>query len=111
MQALLEHASANFGRIDVLVCHAATNPYFEQPSDIPGNGFRKISDNAVNFGNFLIGMANHQMRTRRDGSFTIASPAGGLAGSPVIGAYDYWKAADIQLARNLAAGPGSYNIR
>ena len=39
------------------------------------------------------------------------SSIGGLRGSPVIGAYCISKAADMQLARNLAVEYGPYNVR
>ena len=51
------------------------------------------------------------MRERRDGAIIIISSIGGLRGSPVIGAYDISKAADMQLARNLAAEFGPDNVR
>ena len=38
-------------------------------------------------------------------------PLGGIKGSPVIGAYNVSKAADMQLARNLAVEWGEHNIR
>ena len=40
----------------------------------------------------------------KDGSIIIVSSIGGLIGSPVIGAYNISKAADMQLARNLDVG-------
>ena len=46
-----------------------------------------------------------------DGSIVIISSIGGLKGSPVIGAYNVSKAADIQLARNLAVEWGKHNVR
>jgi NAD(P)-dependent dehydrogenase (short-subunit alcohol dehydrogenase family) len=36
---------------------------------------------------------------------------GGLRGSPIIGAYNISKAADFQLARNLAVEYGPHNVR
>ena len=51
------------------------------------------------------------MVERRDGSVIIVSSIGGLRGSPVIGAYNISKAADLQLARNLAVEYGPHNVR
>jgi NAD(P)-dependent dehydrogenase (short-subunit alcohol dehydrogenase family) len=51
------------------------------------------------------------MKERRRGSIIIVSSIGGLRGSPVIGAYCISKAADMQLARNLAVEYGPHNIR
>ena len=51
------------------------------------------------------------MIERRDGAITIVSSIGGLRGSTIIGAYCISKAADMQLARNLAHEYGPHNIR
>src|SRR5437899_12365823 len=51
------------------------------------------------------------MRARKDGSIIIVSSIGGLRGSEVIGAYCISKAADMQLARNLAQELSPSNIR
>ncbi|HEX5688843.1 MAG TPA: SDR family oxidoreductase, partial [Roseiflexaceae bacterium] len=56
-------------------------------------------------------MCAPQMRERKDGSIIIISSIGGLRGTPVIGAYNISKAADMQLARNLAAEFGPDNVR
>ncbi|MEY2993624.1 MAG: hypothetical protein RL357_559, partial [Pseudomonadota bacterium] len=48
---------------------------------------------------------------RRAGSIVIVSSIGGLRGSPIIGAYCISKAADMQLARNLAVEFGPDNVR
>lgn len=111
LRALVDHAMSTFGKIDILVCNAATNPYYGALGDIPDDSFRKILENNVIANNWLIGMATPQMRARRDGAIIIVSSIGGLVGSPVIGAYNVSKAADMQLARNLAVEHGGYNIR
>lgn len=111
LQALVDHANTTFGQIDILVCNAASNPYYGALSDIPDDKFRKILDNNIIANNWLIGMVTPQMRDRQDGAVIIISSIGGLVGSPVIGAYNISKAADMQLARNLAVEHGAHNIR
>jgi NAD(P)-dependent dehydrogenase (short-subunit alcohol dehydrogenase family) len=51
------------------------------------------------------------MMARRAGSIIIVSSIGGLRGSASIGAYCISKAADLQLARNLAHEFGPHNVR
>ena len=51
------------------------------------------------------------MKERRDGAIIIVSSIGGLRGNAVIGAYNISKAADFQLARNLAHELSPDNIR
>jgi NAD(P)-dependent dehydrogenase (short-subunit alcohol dehydrogenase family) len=100
-----------FGRVDVLVCNAASNPYYGPLGGISDDQFRKILDNNVISNHWLIQMVVPQMIERKDGSIIIVSSIGGLRGSPVIGAYNISKAADLQLARNLAIEYGPHNIR
>jgi NAD(P)-dependent dehydrogenase (short-subunit alcohol dehydrogenase family) len=102
LQTLVDRTMEAFGRIDILVCNAATNPYFGPLGGITDEQFLKILTNNVLANNWLIGMVSPQMLERRDGAIIIISSIGGLRGSPVIGAYNISKAADFQLARNLA---------
>lgn len=111
LRALVAHAEGTFGKIDILVCNAASNPYYGPLADIPDDRFRKILDNNIVSNNWLIGMVLPQMRAQKDGAIIIVSSIGGFVGSPVIGAYNISKAADMQLARNLAVECGSDNIR
>jgi NAD(P)-dependent dehydrogenase (short-subunit alcohol dehydrogenase family) len=100
-----------FGRIDVLVCNAASNPYFGPQAGIADAQFRKILDNNIVSNHWLIAQVAPQMTAQRSGSIIIVSSIGGLRGSPVIGAYCISKAADMQLARNLAVEYGPHNVR
>jgi NAD(P)-dependent dehydrogenase (short-subunit alcohol dehydrogenase family) len=56
-------------------------------------------------------MVAPEMKERGEGSIVIVSSIGGLRGSTVIGAYCISKAADMQLARNLAHEYGKHGIR
>ena len=78
---------------------------------IEDDQFRKILENNVIANHWLINFVVPQMIERKDGSIIIVSSIGGLRGSPVIGAYNISKAADFQLARNLAVEYGPHNVR
>ncbi|MFT3804216.1 MAG: SDR family oxidoreductase [Burkholderiaceae bacterium] len=111
LENLVGQTQAQFGRIDILVCNAASNPYYGSLSGISDDQFRKILENNVIANNWLIQMVVPQMAERKDGAIIIVSSIGGLRGSNVIGAYNISKAADFQLARNLAVELGPDNIR
>jgi NAD(P)-dependent dehydrogenase (short-subunit alcohol dehydrogenase family) len=111
LQHLVNETRRAFGRIDVLVCNAASNPYYGPQAGIADDQFRKILDNNIISNHWLINMVVPEMKERRDGSVIIVSSIGGLRGSTVIGAYCISKAADMQLARNLAHEYGRHNIR
>ena len=111
LQGLIDQTMAAFGRIDTLVCNAASNPYYGPLGGISDEQFRKILDNNIVANHWLVSMVAPQMRERKAGSIIIVSSIGGLRGSSIIGAYCISKAADMQLARNLAVEFGPDNIR
>src|SRR6201990_1684336 len=98
-------------QIDILVCNAASNPFYGSQLDISDDAFGKILTNNIVANNWMIGMVAPEMKARKDGAIIIVSSIGGLRGSEVIGAYCISKAADMQLARNLARELGPSNIR
>jgi len=111
LQHLVDETRRALGRIDVLVCNAASNPYYGPQSGISDDQFRKILDNNIVSNHWLIAMVAPEMRARQSGSIIIISSIGGLRGSTQIGAYCISKAADMQLARNLAHEFGPDNVR
>ena len=111
LKNLVAATMSAFGKIDILVCNAASNPYYGPMSGISDDQFRKILENNVIASHWLIQLVVPQMVERKDGSIIIVSSIGGLRGTPVIGAYGISKAADFQLARNLAVEYGPDNIR
>ena len=108
---LVDESTRQLGRIDILVCNAASNPYYGPMAGIEDDQFRKILENNVIANHWLINFTAPQMLARKDGAIIIVSSIGGLRGSPVIGAYNVSKAADFQLARNLAVEYGPNNVR
>ena len=111
LQRLVDETRKAFGKVDVVVCNAASNPYYGPLAGIADDQFRKILENNVIANNWLISMVVPEMTERKDGAVIIVSSIGGLRGSTVIGAYNVSKAADFQLARNLAHEYGPANIR
>jgi len=106
-RAVLEH----FGRVDILVCNAAANPYFGPLSGLPDEAFQKIFQTNVQGPLWLCNALIPQMAERKDGAVILLSSIAGLLGNGAIGAYGISKAADAQLARNLAIEWGKDNVR
>ena len=111
LKELVDRTMAEFGRVDVLVCNAASNPYYGPMAGIADDQFRKILDNNVLSNHWLVQLIAPPMVERGEGSIIIVSSIGGLSSSTVIGAYNISKAADFQLARNLAAEFGPSGVR
>ena len=108
---LVAETRAAFDRIDILVCNAASNPYYGSMDGIADEQFRKIIDNNVLSNHWLIQAVAPEMRARREGTIIIVSSIAGLRGTPTIGVYGISKAADFQLARNYAVEYGPDNVR
>ncbi|MGL5837996.1 MAG: SDR family NAD(P)-dependent oxidoreductase [Sphingorhabdus sp.] len=108
---LVDETRAAFGKITALVCNAASNPYYGPSLGISEDQFRKIMDNNILSNHWLISMVAPEMVERGEGSITIISSIGGLKGSTILGAYCISKAADMQMARNMADELGPNGVR
>jgi NAD(P)-dependent dehydrogenase (short-subunit alcohol dehydrogenase family) len=108
---LIDSTMEKWGQIDILVCNAAANPFYGSLSDIPDDLFDKTMETNIKSNVWLATMAAPQMRERKDGVIIITSSIGGLMGDANLGVYAISKAADMQVARNLAVEWGPDNIR
>ena len=111
LQRLVEATRQQLGEVDILVCNAASNPYYGPMEGISDDQFEKILSNNVISNHWLVQEVAPSMRRRKGGSIIIVSSIGGMKGSTTIGAYNISKAADFQLARNIAVEHGTKNIR
>jgi NAD(P)-dependent dehydrogenase (short-subunit alcohol dehydrogenase family) len=111
LETLVAETRAVYGPIDVLVCNAAVNPHYGPSQEIPDSAFDKVMSVNIRSNHWLCQMVIPEMAERGDGSVIIVSSIGGLKGSTVLGAYAISKAADLQLARNLAVEWGPRNVR
>lgn len=109
--AMADACEAALGAPDILVCNAgvaldtgpmttATDAMFDTMMDIHVRSALHLCNR------ILPGMA-----ARRDGAVIIMSSLSGLRGNGAIGVYGITKAANAQLARNLAVEWGPHNIR
>ena len=111
LQQLADLTLKRFGRIDILVCNAASNPYFGPMSGLSDDQFEKVLTNNIVANHWLTQMLVPRMREQKSGTIIYISSVGGLRGSAELGAYAISKAADMQLARNLAKEFGADNVR
>lgn len=111
LEKLVKESEAAYGQIDIMVANAAVNPFMGSNLDIPDDAFQKIMTCNVQSNLWLAQMIIPGMQARKDGAFIIVSSIGGLKGDKSLGAYAISKAADFQLARNLAVEFGKDNIR
>jgi len=111
LERLVAQTNERLGKIDILVCNAAVNPFYGSMQDLPDSALDKILAINIKSNHWLCNLVLPQMRERRNGSIMVVSSVGGLRGSDVLGAYCISKAADLQLVRNLAVEQGPHNVR
>jgi NAD(P)-dependent dehydrogenase (short-subunit alcohol dehydrogenase family) len=111
VEALIAVTLSHWGRIDVLVCNAASNPSFGPIADLTDEVFDKIMATNVRSNLWLCNGAIPGMAERGGGSVVIISSIAGIVASPMIGAYGMSKAADFALARTLAVEWSGRNVR
>lgn len=111
LQELVDKTIAKYGRIDILVINAALNPFYGPSQDIPDAAFDKIMNSNIGSAHRLCQMVLPGMAEHGGGAVIIVSSIAGLKGSTTLGAYGISKAADMQMARNLAVEWGPHNIR
>lgn len=109
LQALVDATVRRWGRVDIVVANAASNPYYGPLTGIADEAFDKIVANNVKSVLWLAAMTLPGMKN--GGSFTLVGSIGGLLANTVIGAYGMSKAMGHHLVRNLAAEWGPKNVR
>ncbi|WP_290652399.1 SDR family NAD(P)-dependent oxidoreductase [Aquisalimonas sp.] len=111
LQQLVDATMQQWGRIDILVCNAATNPVYGPMTELTDAAFDKIMNTNVKSTWQLCNMVVPQMAERNNGAVILLSSIAALRGNTVIGAYGMSKAAEAALARNMALEWGPSNVR
>jgi NAD(P)-dependent dehydrogenase (short-subunit alcohol dehydrogenase family) len=110
--ALVKATVARFGRIDVLVNNAATNPYFGPLMGADDKIFDKTFEvNTRGYLNVAREVARHLVDRGAPGSIINISSINGLAAAPLQGIYGMTKAAVISMTKTLAVELGPSKIR
>jgi NAD(P)-dependent dehydrogenase (short-subunit alcohol dehydrogenase family) len=110
--ALVREAIERFGKVDVLVNNAATNPYFGPMIDTDNGAWMKTFE--VNLqGYFWLArnVARHLRERGAGGSIVNVASVAGLEAAPLQGVYGATKAAVISMTKTLAYELGASNIR
>jgi len=111
IEALIQKVSDTFGRLDILVNNAATNPYFGPALQASESVFDKTFE--VNCKGFFF-MAQHAARLmveQGQGAIINVASIEGLSPSPMMGIYSMTKAAVVMLTKVLAKELGAANVR
>jgi NAD(P)-dependent dehydrogenase (short-subunit alcohol dehydrogenase family) len=112
VRGLVARAIDAFGKVDVLVNNAATNPYFGPLLEVEEPAWEKTFE--VNLKGYLgaIRAVVEHLRVRNaQGSIVNVASIAGLRAAPLQGVYGMTKAAVISMTRTLAQELGPLGIR
>ncbi|HWL89591.1 MAG TPA: glucose 1-dehydrogenase [Polyangiaceae bacterium] len=109
---LVRDAVVHFGKVDILVNNAATNPYFGPFLQVDEGAWDKTFE--VNVKGYFFAsreVARHLIDRKAPGSIVNVASVAGLMATPLQGVYSMTKAAIISMTKTLAVELASSNIR
>jgi NAD(P)-dependent dehydrogenase (short-subunit alcohol dehydrogenase family) len=112
VQQLVAAAVANFGKVDILVNNAATNPYFGALLDVPDAAWDKTFE--VNTRGYFYAareVIKHLQARKAPGSIVNVASMVALRAAPMQGVYAMSKAAVVSMTQTLAFEVGGQGIR
>ncbi len=108
---LIEQTIETYGRLDILINNAATNPYFGPVEGLTSEAYRKTLDINLTAALELSNLALPYLRKSEHGSVIHISSIEGLHASPNFAAYNISKAGIIMLGKSQAREWASDNVR
>ncbi len=111
VSALVDATLKAWGKVDIMVCNAAINPYYGPLGGLSDEIFDKVMGSNVRSNLWLSNLVIPGMAARGGGSVIMVGSIAGLKANTIIGAYGISKAADHMLVKNLAAEWGPKNVR
>lgn len=110
-KALVEKTIEKYGRLDILINNAATNPYFGPIEAMTEAAYQKTLDINLHAAMHLSNLVYPKMKANKGGSIVHISSIEGIHASAFFAAYNISKAGVIMLGKNQAAEWGKDNIR
>lgn len=108
---LIAKTVEKYGRLDILINNAGTNPYFGPIEQMPMEAYHKTLDINLHAPLELSKLAHPHMKAAGGGSVIHISSIEGLHATAGFAAYNLSKAGVVMLAQNQAAEWGKDNIR
>jgi len=112
VDALVKGAIEKYGRVDVLVNNAATNPHFGPMLSVEDSQWDKTFEvNLKGYFSTTRAVAQHAIARGAPASIVNVASVAGLMAMPLQGVYAMTKAAVISMTKTLAAELGPANVR
>ena len=110
IDALMDEVSSRFGRLDILVNNAATNPFFGHILDTDMAAFDKTVEVNIR-GYFQLCLRAGRMMREHGGAIVNVASVNGITPAPFQGPYSITKAAVISMTQAFAKECASLGIR
>jgi len=111
IKELFENVKKTFGRLDILINNAATNPYFGNMMDADEGVWDKTNDVNLKGPFFITQHAARLMEATRGGAIVNVASINGVRPIPMQGIYSITKAALISMTKAFAKELAVKNIR
>ncbi|MDA3894633.1 MAG: SDR family oxidoreductase [Desulfobacteraceae bacterium] len=111
IKALYEFIEKNYGRLDILVNNAATNPYFGEMAGVDENVWNKTFDVNLKGPFFMIQNALPLMKAAGGGAIVNVASVNGITPAQFQGVYSVTKGALITMTQAYAKELAPHKIR
>jgi NAD(P)-dependent dehydrogenase (short-subunit alcohol dehydrogenase family) len=111
LQSLFSRVESEFGRVDVLVNNAATNPYYGHVLDTGVGAYQKTVDVNIRGYFFASVLAGRIMRRARRGSIINVASVNAVRPGPLQAIYSITKGAVLNMTKSFALECGPDGIR
>lgn len=111
IHALIGQVKSEFGRLDICVNNAATNPYFGHVLDTDLGAFQKTVDVNIRGYFFMSVEAGKMMRDQGKGVIVNTASINAIQPGPMQGIYSITKAAVVNMTKTFAKECGPLGIR
>lgn len=111
IDAIYQHLETQYGRLDILVNNAATNPYFGPIADTDEAAFQKTVDVNIRGYFFMSSRAVKLMARQGKGSIVNVASVNGVTPGALQGIYSITKAAVISMTKAFARECAPMGVR
>ena len=112
VEALVDRAVSHFGKVDVLVNNAATNPFFGPMMLVEDGAWDKTFEvNVKGYFTAIRAVVRHLQARKAEGAIVNVASVAGHVAMPLQGVYAMTKAAVVSMTKTLAMELGSDGIR
>ena len=108
---LMAHIKSDYGRLDICINNAATNPYFGHVLDTDLGAFQKTVDVNIRGYFFMSVEAGKMMRDQGKGVIVNTASINAIQPGPMQGIYSITKAAVVNMTKTFAKECGPLGIR